>query len=161
MVPPWTFEEHLAAASDRLTVHWVEDGGDVGYPRRIMLAGRTIERIEGHVLAWFEAHQPGQGGPWPAGCQLRVANELSRDAHEPTDRLRTGLGALIRLHLPGPLTDDRDAHSCGSEPPQPHAGSIGSRLRRTVQRAGRCWRACPGPFTGTGLGCCSQPRISA
>ncbi|HEX2573925.1 MAG TPA: alpha/beta fold hydrolase [Polyangia bacterium] len=59
MVPAWTFEDHLAAASRHLTVHWVEGGGHVGYPPRIALEGQRVASIEAHILAWFASQEPG------------------------------------------------------------------------------------------------------
>ena len=59
MVPSWTFEDHLAAASPHLTVTWVEGGGHVGYPPRIALGDRTVARLEEPILTWFASHQPG------------------------------------------------------------------------------------------------------
>jgi hypothetical protein len=53
MVPPWTYEPHLRAASDRLTLRWLDAGGHVGYPAGLSLGEQAAPGVESQVLAWL------------------------------------------------------------------------------------------------------------
>lgn len=52
MVPRWTVEPHLAAAST-MEVHLLPRGGHVAFPGRLVLQGRP-GALEGHVFDWLD-----------------------------------------------------------------------------------------------------------
>jgi len=56
MVPPWTYERHLARASSHLQVLQLRAGGHVAFPRVSWMSGSTKARLEDHIVAWFATH---------------------------------------------------------------------------------------------------------
>jgi predicted alpha/beta-fold hydrolase len=54
MVPPWTYERHLARPLPRLTVRRVAAGGHVAFPRLPGASGQR-ESVEAQILAWLTA----------------------------------------------------------------------------------------------------------
>ena len=55
MIPAWTIRPHLDSASSHLHVHWVEQGGHLGFPRKLNL-GLGDEDDLGlarQILAWY------------------------------------------------------------------------------------------------------------
>jgi predicted alpha/beta-fold hydrolase len=53
MVLAETVRPALAAASERLEVHWVENGGHVGFPRDLRLGNGTARGLEIAVMEWL------------------------------------------------------------------------------------------------------------
>ena len=53
MVPPWTYEPHLARKPPRLEVRWLPAGGHVGYPPGVDLGERGPLGVEAQVLSWL------------------------------------------------------------------------------------------------------------
>jgi predicted alpha/beta-fold hydrolase len=53
MVPPWTYERHLATASAQLEVMRVRSGGHVAFPRMNWQNGPIKARLEDYVIGWF------------------------------------------------------------------------------------------------------------
>ena len=53
MVPPWTYEPHLASKPARLEVRWLPAGGHVGYPPGVDLGEPGPRGVEAQVLSWL------------------------------------------------------------------------------------------------------------
>jgi uncharacterized protein len=56
MVPPWTYETHLARKPDALELRWLSAGGHVGYPRAIDLGESGPRGVEAQALSWLLRH---------------------------------------------------------------------------------------------------------
>lgn len=53
MVPPWTYEPHLAQPLPRLDVRRLHAGGHVGFPAEVALGGEAHAGLEDQVLRWL------------------------------------------------------------------------------------------------------------
>jgi len=56
MVPPWTYESHLARKLDALELRWLPAGGHVGYPRGIDLGEAGPRGVEAQAMSWLLRH---------------------------------------------------------------------------------------------------------
>jgi predicted alpha/beta-fold hydrolase len=54
VIPAWTVTPSLAEASPLAESWWIEDGGHVGFPSRLSIAGRGPRPLEEHVLDWMD-----------------------------------------------------------------------------------------------------------
>jgi predicted alpha/beta-fold hydrolase len=53
MVPPWTYEPHLARPAPKLEVHRVPTGGHVGFPERVKLSDAAESALEPQLIDWL------------------------------------------------------------------------------------------------------------
>jgi uncharacterized protein len=53
MVPPRTYEAHLASAGPRVTLRWLDGGGHVGYPGALSLGEQASPGVESQALCWL------------------------------------------------------------------------------------------------------------
>jgi uncharacterized protein len=53
MVPPRTYEPHLASVGPRVTLRWLGAGGHVGYPGELSLGEQAALGVESQVLCWL------------------------------------------------------------------------------------------------------------
>lgn len=56
MVPPWTYQQHLANASKLLEVRTLGQGGHIGFPRVRLHANAQPGVLEDQLLAWLTQH---------------------------------------------------------------------------------------------------------
>jgi predicted alpha/beta-fold hydrolase len=60
MVPPWTYEHHLAPGlqgrQPQLLVRRLGVGGHVGFPARLAFGDAAPVALERHVIAWLLQH---------------------------------------------------------------------------------------------------------
>jgi predicted alpha/beta-fold hydrolase len=56
MVPPWTYQRHLANASKSLEVRTLGQGGHIGFPRVRLLPNAQPGVLEDQLLAWLAQH---------------------------------------------------------------------------------------------------------
>jgi predicted alpha/beta-fold hydrolase len=53
MVPPRTYETHLAARGAGVTLRWLSGGGHVGYPSALSLGEQAAPGVETQALCWL------------------------------------------------------------------------------------------------------------
>jgi predicted alpha/beta-fold hydrolase len=53
MVPPRTYEPHLASLGAGVTLRWLSGGGHVGYPGALSLGERGARGVEAQALSWL------------------------------------------------------------------------------------------------------------
>jgi predicted alpha/beta-fold hydrolase len=57
MVPPWTYQQHLAKASTKLLdVRTLGQGGHIGFPRVRLHPNAQPGVLEDQLLAWLTSH---------------------------------------------------------------------------------------------------------
>ena len=56
MVPPWTYEPHLARHAEKVTVERIAAGGHVGFPARVRMGSGESAQLEDQVVSWLLRH---------------------------------------------------------------------------------------------------------